>query len=203
MRFTQRFALSLTQSGVAAHRRLAVLPTVAGACLCVMAQLGAAQSYPQRAIRMVVALGPGGGTDVTGRIVSQKLAEQMGVPVVVENRPGAGTVIGHDLVAKAVPDGYTLIATSPEILTVVESGVPGFEVTGWYMMLAPAALPREIVVKLNGEIVKAVHSPSVKERFAALGTEPVGSSPEACGEFLRNEIAKWTKVVRAAGAKAD
>ena len=312
------------------------------AALCAAAQGAAAQSYPNRAIRMVVALGPGGGTDVTGRIVSQKLAEQMGVPVVVENRPGAGTVIGHELVAKATPDGYTLITTSPElsinpslmaklpydtlkdfvtlsqlttgqyflsthpsvpvktvkdlialakanakagvtyassgngsanhlggvllqhltgatfvhvpyksaaqaatavmsgetvfmmsgtsaaitpiksgrlraiavtgpkrlalmpeIPTVVESGVPGFEVTGWYMMLAPAAVPRDIVVKLNSEIVKAVHSASVKERFAALGTEPVGSSPEACAEFLRNEIAKWTKVVRAAGARTD
>ena len=290
---------------------------------------------------MIVALGPGGGTDVTGRIVSQKLSEQMGVPVVVENRPGAGTVIGTEVAAKAAPDGYTLVTASPELSinpslqaklpydtlrdfaaisqlttgqyflsthpsvpvrtvkdlialakaksgrvtygssgngsanhlggvlfqnmtgtrlvhvpyksaaqaatalmsgeidlmissttaainpiksgrlraiavtgpkrlsltpevpTVSESGVPGFEVTGWYMMLAPAGVPRDIIARLNSEIVKAVHSPAVKDRFAALGTEPVGSSAEACGEFLRAEIAKWTKVVRASGAKAD
>ncbi len=290
---------------------------------------------------MIVALGPGGGTDVTGRIVSQKLSEQMGVPVVVENRPGAGTLIGTEVVAKSAPDGYTLMTSSPELSinpslqvklpydtlkdfvaisqlttgqyflsthpsvpvknvkelialakarpgrvtygssgngsanhlggvllqhmtgttlvhvpyksaaqsatalmsgeldfmmsstsaamtainsgrlraiavtgpkrlsltpevpTVSESGVPGFEVTGWYMMLAPAGVPRDIIVRLNGEVVKAVHSTAVKERFAALGTEPIGNSPEACGEFLRSEIAKWTKVVRAAGAKAD
>ncbi len=290
---------------------------------------------------MIVALGPGGGTDVTARIVSQKLSEQMGVPVVIENRPGAGTVIGTEVAAKAAPDGYTLMTSSPElsinpslhaklpydtlrdfaaisqlttgqyflsthpsvpvktvkdlialakakpgrvtygssgngsanhlggvlfqymtgttlvhvpyksaaqsatalmsgetdvmissttaaimpiktgrlrgiavtgpkrlsltpeIPTVSESGVPGFEVTGWYMMLAPVGVPRDIITRLNGEIVKAVHSPAVKERFAALGTEPVGNSPEACAEFLRAEIAKWTKVVRAAGAKAD
>jgi tripartite-type tricarboxylate transporter receptor subunit TctC len=301
----------------------------------------ASQAYPNRAIRMIVALGPGGGTDVTGRIVSQKLSEQMGVPVVVENRPGAGTLIGTEVVAKSAADGYTLMTSSPElsinpslqaklpydtlkdfaaisqlttgqyflsthpsvpvknvrdlialakakagrvtygssgngsanhlggvlfqymtgtslvhvpyksaaqsatalmsgetdfmmsstsaaigpiksgrlrgiavtgpkrlsltpdIPTVSESGVPGFEVTGWYMMLAPAGVPRDVINKLNGEIVKAVHSPGVKDRFAALGTEPVGNSPEACGEFLRAEIAKWTKVVRAAGAKAD
>ncbi len=300
-----------------------------------------AQNYPSRAIRMIVALGPGGGTDVTGRIVSQKLSEQMGVPVVVENRPGAGTVIGTEVAAKAAPDGYTLVTASPELSinpslqaklpydtlrdfaaisqlttgqyflsthpsvpvrtvkdlialakaksgrvtygssgngsanhlggvlfqnmtgtrlvhvpyksaaqaatalmsgeidlmissttaainpiksgrlraiavtgpkrlsltpevpTVSESGVPGFEVTGWYMMLAPAGVPRDIIARLNSEIVKAVHSPAVKDRFAALGTEPVGSSAEACGEFLRAEIAKWTKVVRASGAKAD
>jgi tripartite-type tricarboxylate transporter receptor subunit TctC len=319
------------------------------ACLCSFAASSGAQSkatdalqaYPNRAIRMIVAIGAGGGTDVTGRIVSQKLSEQMGVPVVVENRPGAGTVIGTELVAKSAPDGYTLMTASPEISinpslqaklpydtlkdlvtlsqlttgqyflsthpsvpvksvkdlialakakpgrvtygssgngsanhlggvlfqyltgttlvhvpyksaaqsttalmsgetdfmvssttaamtaiksgrlraiavtgpkrlsltpeipTVSESGIPGYEVTGWYMMLAPAGVPRDIVSKLNGEIIKAVHSASVKERFAALGTEPVGNSPEACGEFLRAEIAKWTKVVRAAGAKAD
>ncbi len=290
---------------------------------------------------MIVALGAGGGTDVTARIVSQKLSEQLSVPVVVENRPGAGTLIGTDAVAKAAPDGYTLmtaspevsinpslhaklpydtlkelvaitqlttgqyflsthpsvpvknvrdlialakakpgrvtygssgngsanhlggvllqyltgttmvhvpyrsaaqsatalmsgetdfmmssttaammpiktgrlraiavtgpkrLALTPEIPTVAESGVPGYEVTGWYMMLAPAGVPRDILVKLNSEIVKAVHAVSVKERFAALGTESVGNSAEACGEFLRAEIAKWSKVVRAAGAKAD
>ncbi len=302
---------------------------------------GSGQAYPNRPIRMIVALAPGGGTDVTGRIVSQRLSEQMGVPVVVENRPGAGTLIGTEVVAKSAPDGYTLMTSSPElsinpslqaklpydtlkdfvtisqlttgqyflsthpsvpvknvrdlialakarpgrvtfgssgngsanhlggvlfqymtattmvhvpykssgqsatalmsgeidwlfssttaamgpirngrlrgiavtglkrlsqtpeIPTVAESGVPGYEVTGWYMMLAPAGVPREIIARLNSEIVKAVHSPAVKERFAALGTEPVGNSSEACGEFLRTEIAKWTKVVRAAGAKAD
>ena len=311
------------------------------ACLCIYTMSGLAQNYPSRPIRIIVALGPGGGTDVTGRIVSQKLSEQMGVPVVVENRPGAGTVIGTEIVAKAAPDGYTLmtsspelsinpslhaklpydtlrdfsaiaqlttgqyflsthpsvpvktvkdlialakskagqvtygssgngsanhlggvllqhmtgtrlvhvpyksaaqsatalmsgeidfmmsstsaammpiktgrlraiavtgpkrLAVTPEVPTVSESGVPGFEVTGWYMMLAPVTVPREIIARLNSEIVKAVHSPAVKDRFAALGTEPVGNSPEACSEFLRAEIAKWTKVVRAAGAKAD
>jgi tripartite-type tricarboxylate transporter receptor subunit TctC len=313
----------------------------AAACFFALAVPGAAQTYPSRPIRMIVALAPGGGTDVTGRIVSQKLAEQMGVSVVVENRPGAGTLIGTEAVAKAAPDGYTLMTASPEfsinpslqpklpydplkdfvaisqlttgqyflsthpsvpvktvrdlialarskpgrvtygssgngsanhlggvlfqhmtgttlvhvpyksaglsatalmsgetdfmisstsaammpiksgrlraiavtgpkrlsltphIPTVSESGVPGYEVTGWYMLLAPAGVPRDIIARLNGEVVKAVHSAAVKERFAALGTEPVGNSAEACGEFLRAEIAKWTKVVRAAGAKAD
>ncbi len=301
----------------------------------------AAQAYPSRPIRMMVAIGAGGGTDVTARIVSQKLSEQMSVPFVVENRPGAGTIIGTEAVAKSAPDGYTLMTASPEISinpslhaklpyetmkdltaisqltsgqyflsthpsvpvktvkdlialakarpgrvtygssgngsanhlggvllqymtgttlvhvpyksaaqaatalmsgetdfmmssttaaigaikngrlrglavtgpkrlpltpevpTVSESGVPGYEVTGWYLMMAPAGVPRDIMARLNGEIVKAVHSPAVRERFAALGTEPVGNSAEACGEFLRAEIAKWTKVVRAAGAKAD
>ena len=315
---------------------------VAGGCAPMLnAAAQSVQGYPSRAIRMIVALGPGGGTDVTGRIVSQKLSEQMGVPVVVENRPGAGTIIGTEVLAKAAPDGYTLgtaspelsinpslqaklpydtlkdfvtvsqlttgqyflsthpsvpvktvrelialakaksgrvtygssgngsanhlggvlfqymtntalvhvpyksaaqsatalmsgetdfmisstsaammpiktgrlraiavtgpkrLSLMPEVPTVSESGVPGFEVTGWYMMLAPAGVPRDIVARLNSEVIKAVHSPAVKDRFAALGTEPVGNSPEACSVFLRAEIEKWTKVVRAAGAKAE
>ncbi len=318
---------------------LNILPPLAA--LGAHAADGLAQSYPARPLRMIVAIGAGGGTDVTARIVSQKLSEQIGVPVVVENRPGAGTIIGTEVVAKAAPDGYTLMTASPEIsinpslhaklpydtvkdLTAIsqlttgqyflsthpsvpvktvkdlialakvrpgrvtygssgngsanhlggvllqymtgttlvhvpyksaaqaatalmsgetdfmmssttaaigpiksgrlralavtgpkrlaltpeiptgsESGVPGYEVTGWYMMLAPAGVPRDIMTRLNSEIAKAVQSPAVKDRFAALGTEPVGNSAEACGEFLRAEIAKWTKVVRAAGAKAD
>jgi tripartite-type tricarboxylate transporter receptor subunit TctC len=99
--------------------------------------------------------------------------------------------------------GPKRLALTPDIPTVSESGVPGFAVTGWYMFLAPAGVPREIITRLNAEVMKAVHSPAVKERFATLGTEPVGNSPEECAEFLRAEIAKWAKVVKASGAKAD
>lgn len=326
-----------------ADRAKPVALLVAGAMAWCAAPVGdaAAQGYPARTIRMIVPLAPGGGTDVTGRIVSQQLAEQMNASIVVDNRPGAGTIIGTEAVAKSAPDGYTLmtaspefsinpslqpklpydplkdfvaiaqlttgqyflsthpsvpvktvkalvalaraqpsrvtygssgngsanhlagvmlqhmtavrlvhvpyksaglaatalmsgeidfmvsstsaaiqpiragrlraiavtgptrLALTPEIPTVSEAGVPGFEVTGWYMLLAPAGVPREIVARLNAETAKAVRSPSVRERFAALGTEPVGNTPEECAAFLRAEIAKWTKVVRAAGAKAD
>lgn len=313
----------------------------AAGLLFVTARDAGAQVYPARSVRMVVPFAPGGGTDLTARAVSQKLAEQLGVSVVVDNRPGAGSVIGTEIVAKAPPDGYTLLTVAPEfsinpsllrtlpydpmrdfafisqltsgqyffsthpsvpvksvkefisiakarpgqltygssgngsanhlagvmfqamtetklvhvpykgagpssialmsgeidfmfsstsaaiahvksgklraiavtgpkrlsltpeIPTVSESGVPGFEVTGWYIMLAPAGTPRGVIVKLNAEVVKAVQSPAVKERFASLGTEPVGNSPEACAEFIRSEIAKWAKVVKASGAKAD
>ena len=301
----------------------------------------AAQGYPNRVIRMVVPLGAGGGTDQTARIVSQRLSEQLGVNVLVENRPGAGSVIGTEVVAKSAPDGYTLMTVSPEfainpsllkslpydplrdftcvsqltygqyfvsthpsvpirsvrelialakarpgqityassgngsanhlagvmfqvmtgtklihvpfksagaaaialmsgevdfmfssttaamaavksgrlravavtgpkrlaltpdIPTAVEAGMPGFVVTGWYYMFAPGGTPREILSRLNAEVVRAVHSPAVRERFAALGTEPVGSSLEECAAFMRAEIQKWEKVVRASGARAD
>jgi len=306
-----------------------------------MAAGAAAQGYPNRVIRMIVPLAAGGGTDVTGRIVSQKIAEQMGASIVVDNRPGAGSVIGTEIVAKSAPDGYTLMTISPEfsinpsllrslpydpykdfvcisqltsgqyflsthpsvpirtvkdlvalakaqpgrltygssgngsanhlsgvmfqgmtgtklvhvpfkgagpagialmsgeidfmfsstsaaiayvksgrlravavtgpkrlsltpdVPTVSESGVPGFVVTGWYLMMAPGGTPRDIIAKLNAEVTRAVHSAAVKDRFSTLGTEPVGSTPEECAAFVRSEIQKWEKVVRASGAKAD
>lgn len=300
-----------------------------------------AQAYPAKSLRMIVGFAPGGAVDTVARIVSQKIAEQMGASIIVENRPGASSVIGSDVVAKARPDGYTLLAASPElsinpsllkslpfdtlkdfapisqltsgqyfvsshpsvpvksikdllalakarpgqltygssgngsayhlagallqmmtgtklvhvpykgaapagiaamsgeidfmfssttaamvavkagrlraiavtgpkrltltphIPTVSESGVPGFEVTGWHVMLAPAGTPREIVAKLNGEVAKAVQSPQVRDKFAALGLEGVGSTPDECWNFVWNEIQKWEKVVRASGARAD
>jgi tripartite-type tricarboxylate transporter receptor subunit TctC len=92
---------------------------------------------------------------------------------------------------------------APEIPTVSESGVPGFLVTGFFIVLAPAGTPAEIVARLNSESVKALESAAVKERLAALGLEPVGSSPSDCARFIQTEIAKWTPIVKAAGAKPD
>ena len=300
-----------------------------------------AQGYPNRAIRMVVPFAPGGGTDTNARIVSQKLSEQLGVPVVVDNRPGAGSMLGTEIVVRAAPDGYTLLNVSPELTinpslqpkipydalkdlapvsqtvssqyvlsthpsvpvkslnefialakarpgllnygssgvgsanhlagvlfqgmtetklvhipfkgagpatialmggeidfmfssttaavaqiklgrlraiavtgpqrfsempdipTVSEAGVPGFVITGWFGVLAPAGTPREIINKLGAEIVKVVQHPAVRERFASLGTVPVGSSPEEFAAFLRAEIEKWSRVVKASGARPD
>jgi len=298
-----------------------------------------AQSYPSRPIRMVVAFAPGGATDTNARIVSQRLAEQLGVPVLVDNRPGAGSMLGTEIVARAAPDGYTLLTASPEftvnpslqpkvpydalkdfapiaqtvssqyalsthpsvpvrsvkefialakarpglltygssgvgspnhlasellqatsgiklvhvpfkgsgpaaiallsgdidfmfsstttaveqvkrgklraiavtgpmrfaempgVPTVAESGVPGFVITGWFGVIAPAATPREIVQKLESEIARVVQHPQVRERFAALGTVPVESSAEKFSAFIRAEIEKWSRVVKASGAR--
>ena len=305
------------------------------------ASAASAQGYPNRAIRMVVPFAPGGGTDTNARIVSQKLTEQLGVPVVVDNRPGAGSMLGTEIVAKAAPDGYTLLNVSPELTinpslqpkipydalkdlapvsqtvssqyvlsthpsvpvkslkefialakarpgqlnygssgvgsanhlagvlfqgmtgtklvhipfkgagpatialmggeidfmfssttavvaqvklgrlraiavtgpkrfsempdipTVSEAGVPGFVITGWFGVLAPAGTPREIINTLGAEIVKIVQNPAIQQRFASLGTVPVGSSPEEFAAFLRAEIEKWSRVVKASGARPD
>jgi tripartite-type tricarboxylate transporter receptor subunit TctC len=90
-----------------------VLRIIAGALLAVAALSCAAQNYPSRPIRLVIPFPPGGGADIAGRVIGQKLSERLGVQVVIDNRPGASTLIGTEIVSKATPDGYTLLmATS-------------------------------------------------------------------------------------------
>jgi tripartite-type tricarboxylate transporter receptor subunit TctC len=298
------------------------------------ASLTHAQSYPGKTIRMIVPIAPGGGTDTMARLISQRLSEQLGVTLFVDNRAGAGTVIGTELFSKAAPDGYTLMTVAPEFVinpslrklpydpirdftcvtqltsgqyflsthpavpvttakqfialakarpgqvsfgssgngsanhlagvlfqhmtgtklvhvpykgagpagvallsgeidfmfsnvasaipyvaiassgtkrspvapdvpTLNESGVPGFVVTGFFILLAPAGTPAEVMAKLNAESAKALESQPFKERLAGLGLEGVGSSSADCGKFIQAEIAKWAPIVKAAGAKAD
>ncbi|HZC78622.1 MAG TPA: tripartite tricarboxylate transporter substrate-binding protein, partial [Ktedonobacterales bacterium] len=91
----------------------------------------------------------------------------------------------------------------PEVPTVAEAGLPGFEVTTWYGVLAPAGTPRPVVARLNGELAKILHGPDMKDKLSAIGTDPVTSTPEEFAAYLRQETAKWADVVRKAGLKAD
>jgi len=86
---------------------------------------------------------------------------------------------------------------------VAESGVPGYEVTTFYGVSAPAKTPKPIIDRLHAEIVRALNSPDVRERLQGLGADPVGNTPEQYTVFMTNEIAKWTKVIRAAGIKGE
>lgn len=309
--------------------------------LCLLASFAAAQPYPSKPIRIVVAFPPGGSTDLAARALGQKLAEALATPVLIENRPGASGNIGAEAVAKAPADGYTLFmaatsfATSPaffsnlpwdplrdfapvslvatvpiivvinpavpansvreliayakanpgklnmaspgaatltrlsgemfriaagidwvavhykggqpamndmlsgqaqvmfanisdvlaqvkagrlralavttgkrsavvpELPTLAESGVPGFDVSTWQAILAPAGTPRDIVARLNAEIGRIMALPEMKERFLSFGTDAVTSTPEQLGQFLRDEVAKIGKVVKDVGAKID
>jgi tripartite-type tricarboxylate transporter receptor subunit TctC len=81
--------------------------------------------------------------------------------------------------------------------------VPGFIVTGYHLLFVPAATPPEIVSRLNGEVVKALDSAMIRERFAALGLDPAGGSPADCAKFVRVEIDRWGPVIKAAGARPD
>jgi len=302
----------------------------------------AADSYPAKPIRFVVAFPPGGGTDIIARSIAQKLAERLAQHVVVDNRPGAGGNIGTDIVAKSAPDGYTILMGSagplainaslfakmsfdpikdlapvtlaastpnvlvvhpslpartvkelialarsrpgeinfassghgtpahlagelfdsmtgvklvhvpykgaapaladllggqvqlmfstmppalphvkdgklralavtsrkrspaaPELPTIDEAALPGFEAITWHGVVAPAGTPAAIIARLNREIVAILHLPEVVERLSGQGTEALGSTPEEFASYIKSESVKWAKVVRESGAKAE
>jgi tripartite-type tricarboxylate transporter receptor subunit TctC len=85
----------------------------------------------------------------------------------------------------------------------IEAGLPGFEVTGWYMMLAPAGLPKDVMATLNAEINKAMKDPEVGQKLGSQGVEWVGGTPEQAMDFLRSEMARWGKIAKETGMKAD
>lgn len=311
-----------------------------GAADGVVAQ--SAQGYPGKSIRMIVPFPPGGPADILSRAIGQKLTESWGQPVVIDNRSGAGGIIGSDIVAKAAPDGYTLlmgfvgthainaslyskmpydnvkdfepvslVATATIILvlhpsvlahsvkeltalaasrpgqltfgspgngtpqhlagelfntmagvkmvhvpykgavpalndllggrlslifssappalshvkteklralavtsakrssvvsdvpTIAESGLPGYEVINWYGILAPAGTQKEIVAKLNAEIVKILNLSDLKERLSPQGLELFSSTPVQFAAYIKNETGKWAKVVKYSGARLD
>ncbi len=99
--------------------------------------------------------------------------------------------------------GAARSSAAPDIPTVIESGVPGYTVTSWYGVLAPAATSQEIINRLNGEIARVMRSPDMKDRLAGEGAEPASSTPAEFAAFIKTEIAKWGKVVREAGISAD
>jgi tripartite-type tricarboxylate transporter receptor subunit TctC len=312
--------------------------------LCIIAMIAAAhvqaQTYPAKPVRMVVPLAPGGSTDVLARLLASKLTESWGQQVIIDNRAGAGTTIGTDVVARSAPDGHTLLmATSayavnfslfekvpykptdfvplanvaqtpnvlivhpsipaksvkelivllrakpgqltygsggsggsthlagelfkllakvdmvhvpykgggvavahvvsgevamgfgnltsvvpfaragrlrslavasakrspllPELPTMAEAGVPGFEASTWNGLIAPAATPKDIVAKLNADIVKVLRSQDMREKLSANALEPIGDSPAEFGAFIAQEIARWGKVVKASGLKPE
>ena len=314
------------------------------ACAPVQAQTastGSGPAYPVKSIRIVVPFAPGGGADITARILGQKMTEQWGQQVVVDNRAGASGNIGNELVAKAAPDGYTLLmassalainpsvfrsvpynavkdfapitqpvllpnilvvhpslpvktvkdlialaksrpgqlsyasagagtgthlaaemfkimagvdmvhvpykgggaligdlvggqvaltfATLPSVMpyvkagrlravamtttrrwpgladvpTIAESGFPGFEISTWLGLLAPAGTPKEVVGKLHDEVVRILKLPDVRERIQGLGMEAVCDTPDQFAQYLRSEIAKYAKIVKQSGARVD
>jgi len=134
-------------------------------------------------------------------VVADLIAGQ--IDVMFDNMPN---VIGHVRAGKMKPLAVTTAQRSsqaPEIPTVAEAGVPGYEQTAWFGVLAPAGTPREIIGRYHTEIVKVLNSPEVRERFAKQGVEVRTNTPEQFSAFLNSEVARWGKVIRDAGIKSD
>ena len=116
------------------------------------------------------------------------------------------SVIRHVQAGKLRPialSGPRRSPAAPGIPTVAESGIPGFAVTSWFGVAAPARTPRPIIERLHGEIVRALNAPDLRERLRGMGADPVGNTPEQYTAFVQNEIAKWAKVIKAAGIKGE
>jgi tripartite-type tricarboxylate transporter receptor subunit TctC len=125
------------------------------------------------------------------------------IDVMFDNMPSA---IQHVRNGRLRPLAVTTAKRSPElpdVPTVAEAGVPGYEATSWFGMFAPAATPAPIVARLNGALVKVLADPEVKKKLAEQGAEPYSEKPEQFAEFIRKETAKWSKVVKESGATAD
>ena len=119
---------------------------------------------------------------------------------------GFSSVLTHVKGGKLRPLAQTGAKRSPalaDVPTIAEQGFPGFEATAWYGVLAPARTPKPVVTRLNAELVKALHTPDVRDRLGSLGFEIAATSPEQFGSYIRSEIRKWEKVVKASGAKAE
>ena len=312
-----------------------------GTLLAFSAACAAAQGYPNRPVKIIVPFGPGGYTDVVARILGQKLGAAMGTSFVIENRPGAGSTIGTDQVAKAAPDGYSLvmissthvispwiyksipydpiksfapvgklvdsayvlvinpkvpannvkefialakakpdalhyassgngstqhlmgglfvsmtgariqhvpyrgsnlattdliggvvessfagvtnvlpqissgklkalavttakrIAQMPDVPTLQEAGVPGYDASNWLALLAPAGTPKDIVMRLNSEIAKLMAQPDVQKSLFDAGVQVSLSTPEALTQLMLDEHVKWGKIVQEAGIRLE
>jgi len=119
------------------------------------------------------------------------------------NIPGVIDLARQGRLRSIAVTGASRSPVTPDIPTVAESGVPGFEVTSWFGVSAPAKTPRAIVDKLNSEILRVLKAPDIQTRFKDLGVDVIGNSPEEATAYVQNEIAKWAKVVKAAGIKGE
>jgi len=154
----------------------------------------AQQGYPDKPIRLIVPYAAGSFSDALGRQLAQWLTQNLGQPFVVENKPGAATIIGIDAVAKSPADGYTLL---------LATGALTIKASTWYQLLAPAGTPAPIIAKLNEQALKFVNDPSTRDKLLAQGAILGGSTPAQLAEYSRAETRRWGALISKTGIKLD
>jgi tripartite-type tricarboxylate transporter receptor subunit TctC len=138
-----------------------------------------------------------GGPQAIGDVISGQIAMYFaGVPVALP-------LVAAGRVRALGVTGTKRVAVLPDVPTIAEAGVPGYEHILWGMLLVPAATPKEVVARLNREAVKALEAADVRERYAGMGVEPAGSTPEQAGAYLKSETEKYAKVVKAIGLRIE
>jgi tripartite-type tricarboxylate transporter receptor subunit TctC len=153
----------------------------------------------------VVLYPPGGLTDVMGRLIGERLRVGLGQPAVIDNKPGAATQLGASYVAKAPPDGYTLLlatVSTPDVPPLTDF-FPGFDLQPWMSIAGPAGLPMPVVARLNGELNKALVDPIFIQRLRDVGLAATPLTVEAFGELIKRDAARWAELVKLSGAKAE
>jgi tripartite-type tricarboxylate transporter receptor subunit TctC len=125
------------------------------------------------------------------------------VQMVVIGTPASATHVKSGKLRALALLGKERYPDLPDVPTAAESGMPEFEVDTWYGVLAPAGVSREIVARINGELVKIMRAPEMRDRLGTMGIQPLASTPEAFGEFLRSEVERWGRVVRESGAQVE
>ena len=191
---------------------------------------GSGQGFPSKSIRIIAPFPPGAGTDTLARMLAGPLSKTLGQNIVVENRPGAGTVVGTEVAARSPADGHTVLIINvtesgphiqagklralavtslersvdfKEVPTVAESGFPGFEAITWFGAVAPAATPKDSINRLNTEFVRALLLPDVRNGLSKLGLSGAGTSAEEFDAFIRSELRRNEKIARESNLRID
>ena len=125
------------------------------------------------------------------------------VQAMFDNAPSALPHVRSGKLRALAVTTATRSPSAPDIPTMAEAGLPGFEVTSWFSVYVPARVPRAVALKLNAEFVRALESPAVREKFAAMGAQPVPMSLDEANAYMRSEIDKWAIVIKSTGAVSD
>jgi tripartite-type tricarboxylate transporter receptor subunit TctC len=179
----------------------------------------AQQNYPNRPLRMIVPWPPGQATDLVGRVMAQKMSEVLGQQIVIDNRAGAGGMIGTDVAAKATPDGYTLLAASSGPVSINPllqkaaydaerelapvANVPGFDAAAWIGLMTTAGTPKAVIDRLAAAVETAMQSPEVLEKLLAVGVEVNYRRPDEFTRYLKDQQARYIDIIRTRNIKIE